>query len=291
MRASIRTLQRFVSTSRERMTAPTSPAFRAPASSAPASSAPAIWAHRGASAHAPENTRAAFAIAIEQHADGVELDVRDARCGAVVVAHDPTLQRVARRAGVVAEMTAAELDDVELVDEARRTSRGIPRLDDAIDQIVGAGLRLNVEIKGDVPDRLRLTRRVADTLARRSPADRSAILVSSFRPEILVALRSALGAAARVPVGFLFDAENTGPNRAAALVRAIRPDGLHPHYRLADRASVAAWHRRRFFVNVWTVDDEERLKILASHGVDGVITNDPARARRALQPTGHPTAP
>lgn len=240
---------------------------------------PDIWAHRGASAHAPENSEAAFAIAIAQAAEGVELDVRDARCGTVVVAHDPTLDRVARRSDVVAEMTSAELSQVELVDTSERRSHGIPTLDQAIDQIVGAGLRLNVEIKGDVPDRMRLTRRVGETLARRSEAERRRILVSSFRPEILVALRRGPG---RVPVGFLFDAENTGRYRAAALLRAIRPDGVHPQFRLADRASVAAWKQRGLFVNVWTVDDEERLTILASHGVDGVITNDPARARRAF---------
>ncbi len=259
-----------VTVSRNRMTSPANPRFPP---------RPDVWAHRGASAHAPENTHAAFALAIDTGADGVELDVRDARCGAVVVAHDPTLDRVARRAGVVAEMTAGELAQVELIDGAERRSLGIPTLDQAIDQIVGAGLRLNVEIKGDVPDRMALTRRVGEALARRSEAERALVLVSSFRPEVLVASRRGPG---RVPTGFLFDAENTGRYRAAALIRAIRPDGVHPQFRLADRASVAAWKRRGFFVNVWTVDDEERLKILASNGVDGIITNDPLRARRAL---------
>ena len=243
---------------------------------------PALWAHRGASALAPENSDAAFVRAIEDQADGVELDVRGARCGTVVVAHDPTLDRVARRSGVVAEMSADELAAVELVDGADRTSRGIPTLDAAIDRIVGAGLRLNVEIKGDVPDRLRLARSVSALLARRSEAERALVIVSSFRPEILLAIQAT---PAHVPTGFLFDGENTGRYRAAALVRAIRPDGVHPQYRLADRASVAAWKQRGLFVNVWTVDDEERLRILASHGVDGIITNDPQRARRALLPS------
>ncbi|MBX7191460.1 MAG: glycerophosphodiester phosphodiesterase [Sandaracinaceae bacterium] len=240
---------------------------------------PSLWAHRGVSAHAPENSELAFALAIEDGADGVELDVRDAGCGTVVVAHDPTLERVAGREGVVAQMTAAALAEVELAGPGDTRSRGLPTLDRAIDQVLSAGLRLNVEIKGDVPDRLRLASRVAAVLARRTPAEREAIVVSSFRPEILVALRAA---GARVPVGFLFDAENTGRYRAAALVRAIRPDGVHPQFRLADRASVARWKRAGLFVNVWTVDDEERLRILASHGVDGLITNDPARARAAF---------
>ena len=242
--------------------------------------APTLWAHRGASAHAPENTHAAFALAVEHGADGVELDVRDAACGTVVVAHDPTLERVSPgRAGVVASMRAAQLAEVELVAPGGATTRGIPTLEDTIDQVLGAGLRLNVEIKGDVPDRMRTSRLVSTLLAKRSPLERAQIVVSSFRPEILLAVRASR---AGVALGFLFDGENTGRYRAAGLVRAIRPDGVHPQFRLADRASVQAWKRRGLFVNVWTVDDEERLRILASHGVDGLITNDPRRARAAF---------
>lgn len=247
----------------------------------PARRTPTLWAHRGASAHAAENSDAAFALAIEHGADGVELDVRDAACGTVVVAHDPTLTRVAGREGVVASMPATELGDVELLGPDGRTSHGIPTLDETLDQVLGAGLRVNVEIKGDVPDRMRLSRRVATLLGRRSRKDRDAVIVSSFRPEILLAFRAAR---TQVPIGFLFDGENTGRYRAAALVRAIRPDGVHPQFRLADRGAIRAWKQRGLFVNVWTVDDEERLRILASHGVDGLITNDPRRARAAFAP-------
>ena len=250
------------------------PALRAP------SAAPVLWAHRGASAFAAENTHAAFALAIEHGADGVELDVRDAACGTVVVVHDPTLARVAAgHRGVVAAMTAAELGAVDLVAPDGSRTRGVPRLDDALDQVLAAGLALNIEIKGDVPDRMRLSRRVLRVLHRRSARERERIVISTFRPEILLAMRVGRAGA---PLGFLFDAENTGRYRAAALVRAIRPDGVHPQFRLADRGSVQAWKRRGLFVNVWTVDDEECLRILASHGVDGLITNDPRRARAAL---------
>lgn len=242
---------------------------------------PLVWAHRGASAHAPENTAAAFARAIEDGADGVELDVRDAACGTVVVAHDPTLDRVAGRPGEVVRLTARELSDIRVADAGSPDGvPGFPTLDAAIDQIVGAGLRLNVELKGDVPDRLRLSRQVARLLGRRRPDEREAILVSSFRPEILVAVR-ALGAG--VPVGFLFDEEHTGILRAEALWRAIRADGVHPQHRLATRTAIAAWKRAGLFVTAWTVEDEERVRILARDGVDGVITNDPARTLRALR--------
>lgn len=237
-----------------------------------------IWAHRGASTHAPENTIAAFERAIQDGADGIELDVRDAACGAIVVAHDPTIDRLAGRPGVVASMCASELADLELSTLAGRT-RGMPKLDDVIDLTLASNLQLNIELKGDVPSRIRTTRLLATLLKRRSVRDREAMMVSSFRPEMLAVLR-ALQTGMRV--AFLFDQKNTGSARAEALRLALQPDGVHPIHTLATRESIARWKHQGHFVNVWTVDDEARLQSLLSDGANGVIVNDPARARTAL---------
>lgn len=238
-----------------------------------------IWAHRGASTHAPENTLAAFERAIQDGADGIELDVRDAACGAIVVAHDPTIDRLAGRAGTVASMHASELAVLEIQTLAGRT-RGMPKLDDAIDLALAANLQLNIELKGDVPSRMRTTRLLATLLKRRSSSERDAMMVSSFRPEMLGLLR-ALQTGMRV--AFLFDQKNTGSMRAEALRLALQPDGVHPIHTLATRESIARWKRQGHFVNVWTVDDEARLQALQDDGADGVIVNDPARARAALE--------
>jgi glycerophosphoryl diester phosphodiesterase len=238
-----------------------------------------IWAHRGASTHAPENTLAAFERAIQDGADGIELDVRDAACDTIVVAHDPTIDRLAGRPGVVASMRAEELAQLEVATLAGRT-RGMPKLDDAIDLTLGANLQLNIELKGDVPHRVRTARLLSTLLKRRSLREREALMVSSFRPEMLAVLRALQ---TRVRVAFLFDAKNTGSVRAEALRMALQPDGVHPIHTLATRESIARWKRQGHFVNVWTVDDEARLQGLARDGVDGVIVNDPARARTALR--------
>jgi glycerophosphoryl diester phosphodiesterase len=240
-----------------------------------------IWAHRGASTHAPENTLAAFERAIQDGADGIELDVRAAACGTIVVAHDPTIDRLAGRSGVVASMRAKELAELDVETLAGRT-RGMPKLDDAIDLTLGANLQLNIELKGDVPSRVRASRLLSALLKRRSASEREAMMVSSFRPEMLAMLR-ALQTGIRV--AFLFDAKNTGSARAEALRLALQPDGVHPIHTLATRESIARWRRLGHFVNVWTVDDEARLQGLARDSVDGVIVNDPERARRALRRT------
>lgn len=246
-----------------------------PAPFAPPSGRPYVYGHRGASARAPENTLRAFALALDEGADGVELDVRLSRDGVVVVAHDPDLARVARgRTERIADLDASALATVDVGAGER-----IPTLDEVLDLTLRRGARVNVEVKGDVPDRLALSRAVARLLARRAPREREALFVSSFRPEILVALR-ALGV--REPLAFLYDAEHTGAARAALLRRAVRPDGLHPRHPLCTPYAIARWHRRGLFVNAWTVDSPARARALAEAGVDGVITNDPAGLLAAL---------
>ena len=155
----------------------------------------------------------------------------------------------------------------------------MPKLDDVIDLTLASNLQLNIELKGDVPSRIRTARLLATLLKRRSVRDREAMMVSSFRPEMLAVLR-ALQTGMRV--AFLFDQKNTGSARAEVLRLALQPDGVHPIHTLATRESIARWKQQGHFVNVWTVDDETRLQALHRDGADGVIVNDPARARAAL---------
>ena len=153
-----------------------------------------------------------------------------------------------------------------------------------LDLVLGAGLAVNVELKGDVPSRLALVRAVVTLLGRRSPRELERVLCSSFRPEMLAWLRATFG---RVPGAFLFDHENTGVRRSAMLLAALRPDGAHPHRSMVDGAHVATWHRRGMFVGSWTADDPVELRRLDHAGVDGIITNDPRAAREVLRPA-HP---
>ncbi len=73
-----------------------------------------VWAHRGASAYAPENTLEAFAKAVEQRADGIELDVQQTRDGRLVVIHDETVDRVSRAAGWVKDFTYEKLKKINV---------------------------------------------------------------------------------------------------------------------------------------------------------------------------------
>jgi len=240
---------------------------------------PRIYAHRGASRLALENTMPAFQAALAAGADGVELDVRLSQDGEVMVFHDVTLERLAHRNERVGDLSAQQLRQVVLKDDGR-----IPRLDDVLDLFAGKGRLLNIEIKGDGGRRFRLATRVAERLRRRSETDRRNILVSSFRPEVLLYLRAL---SPELPGGFLFDAENTGPRRSRLLERAGHFSLVHPQARLVQATSMARWKAAHKVVNVWTVDAPEELVRLAALGVDGIITNDPRGAREVLSTSSH----
>lgn len=228
-----------------------------------------IYAHRGSHRSAPENTQAAFQQAIADGADGVELDARRTRSGDVVVFHDADLRRLGG--------SPMEVERVSLSRLRRATVGGepIPTLDETLDLVVGAGLEVNIELKGASRTPSAATAEaVARTLARRSASDRAAIFASSFDPRILLHLRWRLPS---LRAALLFE-------REALRDRAMAPfvHGVHPRVAACTPARVRRWKRRYGVVNVWTLDDPERARELASMGVDGVITDDVPRMRAGL---------
>ncbi|HEX7488705.1 MAG TPA: glycerophosphodiester phosphodiesterase [Anaeromyxobacteraceae bacterium] len=238
---------------------------------------PIILGHRGASAEAPENTLAAFRLAVEQGADGVELDVWRCGSGEVVVHHDPDTARTGGVARLVSSTPWAELRrlDVGSWKGERYAGERIPLLAEVLDAL--PTVVVNVELKSSGWPDLALARAVAEILRGAGAEERC--LVSSFDYVLLAAFRLA---ARRVGTGILF----AGPRwrwRAEAGLRALAPRAVHPQAVLATPERVARWQGRGFEVNAWTVDDAPELARLAALGVSSLITNRPAAARAALR--------
>lgn len=235
---------------------------------------PLVIGHRGASAIETENTVGAFARARADGADGVELDVMTCATGELVVFHDDDLQRLAGRPERIADTPFAVLRAATLAAGAR-----IPTLDEVF-EACGPEMLVNVELK--IPSHGRtplapLVDAVAASVGRARAESR--VLVSSFHPW---AVRAWMRRSPGVPAGLLFERESPLPLRRAWAAAWLRPQALNPELVLCSAPRVAAWHRRGYLVNVWTVDDPAALASCRRMGVDGVITNDPARARAAL---------
>ena len=256
--------------------APTSPS--APATSLwgrrPAGAGPLVIGHRGASARAPENSAEAFARARADGADGVELDVLCCATGEVVVFHDDDLTRLGHRPDRVDAVPFAELRRVRLIGDVR-----VPTLEEAF-EACGPDLLVNVELKAPRLGGGRLAALVdgvAAIIARAGTSRR--VLVSSFSPR---AVRLWMRRMPAVPSAFLFERGEPLPLRRAWPAAWLHPFALNPEAVLCTPPRVARWHALGYAVNTWTVDNLDVARACRDMGVDGLITNDPARTREAL---------
>jgi glycerophosphoryl diester phosphodiesterase len=226
-----------------------------------------FYAHRGASAEAPENTLAAFRRALEAGADGIELDVHLSRDGIPVVLHDETLDRTTDGEGPVAAYTSEVLQTLDAGSwfDPHFSGEALPTLDETLRLLAGR-LRLNLEVKD-----VRAGTAVVEVLRRYPQTD---AVVSSFDYGVLSGLRRTVP---DLPLAVLHGAGNW--RRALECAEALRACAFHPRADLVSRPLMAACRRRQLSVFAWTVDDPGRARALARLGVAGVFTNDPARLR------------
>ncbi len=244
-------------------------------------SQPLVIAHRGASATAPENTLAAFRLAIEQEADAIELDVDLTRDGHVIVMHDATLDRTTDGHGRVADLA---LDEIQRVDAGTWKSeqfkgQRVPLLEEVFEEL-GRWLLINVEIKDMSVRGSGLERKVAALITKYDLIER--VIVSSFNPLALwrvkhadARLACALLVAPDLPI-FLRDAW------LAPLIPHL--NARHPHYSQITKAAVARWHTQGLMVNTWTANQANVIQAVQQAGVDGIIGDDPVLIRKTLEP-------
>ncbi len=222
---------------------------------------PLIYAHRGASADHVENTLAAFAGAAEQGSDWVELDVRLAADGALVIHHDATFSDGRE----VAELPGAQRPNT------------VPLLDAALDGCLGMGVNIEIKVDRAGTD---IAERVVTLVAQRWAAGvDQQICISSFDEATLEQVRSLRPSVDTAQLLFDLSADPDAVERAAdAGAVAINPWDPFVDRQLVERCAALG-----LAVNPWTVDDRVRIIELAALGVDGIITNTPALARSYLR--------
>ena len=246
-------------------------------------SRPLVIAHRGSSAHAPENTLAAFQLAAEQGADAIELDVDLTRDGQAIIMHDATIDRTTDGSGAVNALTLEEIRRVDAgawKDAAFKGER-VPLLDEVF-AMVGQRVLINVEVKSTSLRSNGVEASVAALVQQHNLFER--VIVSSFNP---FALRRIKQIEPRLACGLLYAPDLPIYLRRAWLAPLVpHLDARHPHHSQVSQALVAKWHARGQRVNVWTVNDAATLRAMAQVGVDGIIGDDPLLMRRLLEPIG-----
>jgi glycerophosphoryl diester phosphodiesterase len=245
-------------------------------------SQPVIFAHRGASAYAPENTLAAFELALKQQADAIELDVKMSADGQVIVIHDSTVDRTTDGHGKIQDMTLAALKELDAGSFLSKEFAGekIPTLGEVF-ETMGKRTFINIELKNYHARGDDLVEAVCMLVKKHQMQKR--IMFSSFYsstlskahrylPEVprgLLALNGLSGVWAR-SFGFSFGKYNA----------------LHPYLKDLTQQEVTRVHRLKRRIHVYTVNMEEDMRRLISWDVDGIFTDDPQLAVKARAASG-----
>jgi glycerophosphoryl diester phosphodiesterase len=230
-----------------------------------------VIGHRGVvdPAGPPENTLAAVERALADGADGVEVDVRVTRDGAVVCVHDPDLLRVAGIAVEVDRAAYSSMHDIRL-----RGRHPIPTVSSVVRRVASRAL-LVLDLK---PVGRRTPALVAGVVAAvRDHGDPARICVSSLDVGVLDAVGRCLPAVRRA----LITPDQTPLHAAAAMAPGL---DLHAHVRslLADAGSAQRLAAEGRTIRCWTVNRVVDAQLLDVLGVEAVITDDPAAMRAGL---------
>ena len=244
--------------------------------------APLVVAHRGASAHLAEHTLAAYELAIEQGADGVECDVRLSRDGHLVCVHDRTVDRTSSGRGVVSELG---LDRLNGLDFGAEDEAGVLTFEALLGLVTDAPrpVTLFVETKHPVRYGGLVEAKLLATLSRyglAKPPDKqdSRILMMSFSAR---AVRRMHRHAPQLPTVLLLNS-----------IHPLRKDGTLPpwadltgpgiHLLRTDPGYVARARSRGHETYVWTVDDPADIALCQRLGVRWLATNSPVTTRQRL---------
>jgi glycerophosphoryl diester phosphodiesterase len=245
-----------------------------------------VVGHRGAAAHAPENTMESYRLAVEMGADAIELDVHLTQDRQLAVIHDDTLDRTTDAVGSVAGLS---LDTIRRADAGagfpgaddsypfRGKGLRVPTLPDVLEWLPdGVGLVVEIKALEAVEATVEALR---DTPVRR--AGRASLISFDER-----AIDRALELDAEITTGYLLvpsqpfePALRWAVEHKCAAVHPWEGDlGLDPAPKLAQ---ALAYGR---LVGCYVVNDAERMQQLAAYGLWGFVTDMPDVARRALGP-------
>ncbi|MEZ5176345.1 MAG: glycerophosphodiester phosphodiesterase [Acidimicrobiia bacterium] len=226
---------------------------------------PLVYAHRGDSAHAPDNSIEAFERAVAAGADGIELDVRRCADGYLVLSHDPTHAR----GGRISARTLSELRSVSEIPTLREALEVIPR-----------HVFVNVEIKNHRTERgFDRSRTITDATIDEIEArdDPSRVLISSFDAGVV---RRSRELAPHIATGLVVSRRLSAAFGVARREghRTVHLDAGHLARDAAGLVDQAGAYGLGLFA--WTVDDPTEMDRLFHAGIVGIFTNDPAVGRR-----------
>jgi len=230
---------------------------------------PLIFAHRGFRAAAPENTLAAFEVALKLPIDGVEFDVQMTRDHKLVVIHDETLDRTTSGFGYIKDHTYEEIEKYDAGSWFSKEFAGqkVPLLDEVLALLSKYNVFVNIELKtGFVPYKgiEELTVKLVDKYGMK---DR--VGISSFNP---VSIKNVKSINSSYKTALL---EEVVLNNSIDFVKELKAEAFHVNYKNIDALDVERFHKAGILVRCYTVNNEVDMEKLVFGRVDGVFTDKP----------------
>ncbi len=246
---------------------------------------PETIAHRGGLwDDAAENTIEGFRRCADLGLDWIETDVHASRDGVLYAVHDPDLARLAGRPERLGDLDARTLDRIELTGGGR-----LPRLADVLEELPGVSFNIDVKADRSTASTVRLIR--AMDIGHR-------IRLASFSTRRLARLRAALpgvrSSAGTAEVAAFLLAGRRAAHRFDPDLDAFQVPHRRSGITVVTRRFVDRAHAAGLLVHVWTVNEPAHMRELAALGVDGIVTDHPARALAVLGnhlPAGDPPSP
>ncbi len=243
---------------------------------------PLILGHRGDKVHAPENTLSAFRLAMQNGAEGVELDTKLTADGFVVIMHDQTLDRTTNGKGSISRYT---LNELRALDAGSHFSpqfkdERIPTLEEVFDAVGPNGI-IDIELTNYASPGDALPVKVAELIKAHHVEER--VLVSSFHPMNLIRFSRKMPG---VPAGLLTEVGKKGNFARGPIARLIPHQLLISYYTDVQGYLIAREHRHAGKMYAWIEAQPEGIRTLFEQGIDGIITDDPGLARRIMPGQG-----
>lgn len=251
-------------------------------------SRPLVIAHQGGELLAPSNTMAAFENAAKMGVDVLETDIHITKDGHLVAIHDPTVDRTTNGKGNVADLTLAEIQELDagyqfkdLDGTYSYRSKGvyIPTVDEMFKTF--GNMKIEIEIKDDnPPGRIEeISSKLWDLITKYQMEDK--VLIGSFDQEILKTFekyskgRVATLAGRQEVKSFVVFHKFFLRNLYVPKVDAFQIPMEDSGFDLTDPRLINGAHRLGMEIHYWTIDDPETMEKLIDAGVDGILTNRP----------------
>ena len=235
-----------------------------------------IFAHRGASGYAPENTLPAFAMAEKQGADGIELDVQLTKDGELVVIHDEKIDRTSTGKGFVRDYTLSELRKMSFCNHMELYSGvKIPTLEEVLDLVRPGNMTVNIELKTGIFWYPGIEEKTLQVVKDAKMEER--VIYSSFNHYSIMRMKAIDPS---VKCGFLEESWILG---AGAYTKSYGVECWHPLYKTLTEETVKELKDNGIEINAWTVNEPDAVQSMIDLGIDSVINNYPDMVNQIIK--------